>query len=150
MLPVVVHVRTGDDGRVLLELGVGLVPLRQADGASGSSTRDTAEPVVTVFEKALATAKPPSPKDVIMEMHNGTRDVHESKRQLSLRHLQMQFSNIQHGVGLKSSSTGKWSQDAGTALAAWLLRPPSKQNAGAARCGQGPWRRGHVCCSWFT
>ena len=107
MLPVVVHVRTGDDGRVLLELGVGLVPLRQADGASGSST-------------------------------------------LSLRRLQMQFSNIQHGVGLKSSSTGKWSQDAGTALAAWLLRPPSKQNAGAARCGQGPWRRGHVCCSWFT
>ena len=126
MLPVVGHVRAAGEGRVFLELGVGLVPGRQ----SGGSTRDNAEPVVTVFENALA--KPPNPKDVIAEIHNGTRDVHESKKALSLRRLQMEFSNIQRGLGLKSSASGEWSQDADAALASWLLRPARKQHARAA------------------
>ena len=126
MLPVVGHVRAAGEGRVFLELGVGLVPGRE----SGGSTRDNAEPVVTVFENALA--KPPNPKDVIAEIHNGTRDVHESKKALSLRRLQMEFSNIQRGLGLKSSASGEWSQDADAALASWLLRPARKQHARAA------------------
>jgi len=102
MLPVVGHVRAAGEGRVFLELGVGLVPGRQ----SGGSTRDTAEPVVNVFEKALA--KLPNSKDVTAEIHSGTRDVHESKERLSLRRLQMEFSNIRRPTWLRAKVTCKW------------------------------------------
>ena len=126
MLPVVGHVRAGANGRVLLELGVAQEMPVNVPPRAHEVPHDEQQVV------PLAKKSPPSARQVLEEIHRGSRDVHPSKQDLNVRRLQMEFSNIQRGLCLKASAAGEWTDQADQHLAEWLLRPARK------RLAQGP------------
>ena len=64
---------------------------------------------------------------LLSDIHSGTICVHDTKKDVTLRALQMQLANIQTTLGLRTGSSGDWSVQAQEKLHAWLQRP---------RCGK--------------
>eukprot|EP00439_Symbiodinium_sp_Y106_P035504 s1651_g4.t1 len=100
-LPVAGHVRAAGRGKVLLELQ----PVQEPSTSSSTQT------------------KPPNAKDMLRDIQNKVQLVDPSRENITLRALQVQISNIQRQLRLRTSATGGWSAEATVLLNNWLAKP---------------------------